>query len=77
MSTNDARTTPLEAYGTPDIGGLGDQILNAGQKEPCAATKPASLPDDAWDVFRLDEDETSDEPEPGDFWVEPDAPEDE
>jgi hypothetical protein len=77
MSTNDARTTPLEGYGRSDSGDLGDLILNAGQKGPCAATQPASLPEDAWDVFRLDEDESSDEPEPGDFWVELDAAEDE
>ncbi len=77
MSTNDVRTTPLETYKSSDIGDLGDLILNAGQEGPCAATQPASLPKDAWDVFRLDEDDSSDEPEPGDFWVEADAPEDE
>ena len=77
MSTNDARTTPLEAYKSSDIGDLRDLILNAGQQGPCASPQPASLPEDAWDVFRLDEDETSDEPEPGDFWVDLDAAEDE
>jgi hypothetical protein len=36
---------------------------------------PASLPDDVWDVFRLDLGDVDDEPEPGDFWLEPDDPE--
>jgi hypothetical protein len=33
---------------------------------------PASLPDEVWDVFRLDEADARDEPEPGDFWWDPD-----
>ena len=37
-----------------------------------AASGPASLPDEVWDVFRLDEADARDEPEPGDFWWEPD-----
>jgi hypothetical protein len=43
---------------------------------PCAdrqrprPSAPASLPDEVWDVFRLDEVDLRDEPEPGDFWWE-------
>jgi hypothetical protein len=42
------------------------------RQRPRDASGPASLPDEVWDVFRLDELDARDEPEPGDFWWEPD-----
>jgi hypothetical protein len=51
---------------------VGRTLLDAEPHESRSAPVPRSLPDDVWDVFRLDESEVADEPEPGDFWLEPD-----
>jgi len=51
--------------------------LDPDPQSRCRPAQRTVPPDEAWDVFRLDEDESPDEPEPGDFWVEPDAPDDE
>jgi hypothetical protein len=48
----------------------------SAQRRRPRAPDAASLPDDVWDVFRLDEvDHLRDEPEPGDFWWEPEGTE--
>ncbi len=41
-------------------------------RERPRAPAPTSLPDEVWDVFCPDETDLRDEPEPGDFWWEPD-----
>ena len=46
--------------------------MPADRQRSRGAATPASLPDEVWDVFRLDELDARDEPEPGDFWWEPD-----
>jgi hypothetical protein len=76
MPASDDRFIPLDCNEPLDIAELGHPFTDTGSGEPCRATQPASLPDEVWDVFRLDEDHWSDEPEPGDFWVEPDTPDD-
>jgi hypothetical protein len=77
MSQSDFRTTPSDAYQLTIFGGSASPILGPDPEGLWPSGQPASLPDEAWDVFRLDQDESSDEPEPGDFWIEPDAPDDE
>ena len=54
---------------TDNVGGT---LSDAGPHESRSAPVPRSLADDVWDVFRLDESEVAEEPEPGDFWLEPD-----
>jgi hypothetical protein len=48
-----------------------DLSRSADRQRP-RAPAPTSLPDEVWDVFRLDDADAEDEPEPGDFWWEPD-----
>lgn len=46
-----------------------------GQARPRHRPKPYRLDDRIWDVFRLDEDDSPEEPLYGDFWVERDEDE--
>jgi hypothetical protein len=59
--------TPAVAIGSGSNG-----MQSAFEEElvmPIAREKPV---DDPWDVFELDDDAAEPEPEPGDFWGEPD-----
>jgi len=54
------------------IDSAGRASSDAGPNRSRTAPGLRSLPDDVWDVFRLDDSDTADQPEPGDFWLEPD-----
>ena len=50
-------------------------VSHSAPAAPLPGRDVADLPDDVWEVFRLDPGELEDEPQPGDFWLEPDESE--
>ncbi len=70
-------TDAFELYQMPLNGAADEVISRAVPGDSSLPSEPAAIPEAAWDVFLLDEDESPGEPDPGDFWVEADSPDDE
>ena len=76
MSHQNLEPMSGEIGGLEIPGFLNGGFLDGRPSQPRNASAPASLPDDVWDVFRIDDDCAAGEPEPGDFWLEPEDLED-
>lgn len=68
-----ARKLPGSRPASPNAWPTGSRLRSSST--PPVAPHPWPLDDRVWDVFRLDEDDSPEYPDEGDFWVEADPEE--